>query len=119
MSVSDAKKALAKGFTIKGADGSDYIFNAKLVAKYEDGEGRRLGADPGRLMQLPRAILAVQKANGGVREHPSDNPPQRSLLHGLGNSRGIIVFADAGTGEVRGFIYGRRFKGLKRMHEKK
>lgn len=119
MSLDDAKKALTKGFTVKGADGKDYTFGPKLVEKYEGGEGGRAqGADPGRLRQLPRAVLAVQKASHGAKNHPLDNPPQRSLLHDLGNSHGIIVFTDAATREVRGFIYSDKFQKLERKHER-
>jgi len=118
MSLGDAKKALTKGFTVKGADGKDYTFGPKLVEKYEGGGGRAQGASPGRLGHLPRAILTVQKASHGVKERPNDNPPQRSMLHDLGNSRGAIVFVDAATCEVRGFIYSNKFRKLQGMHEK-
>ena len=118
MSVRSARAALKTGFAIRAADGREYRFTERLVGKYLSGSGRSQGADVDRLHHLPRAMEAVAKANGGMRLHPNDNPPQRSFLHRFDNGHAALVFADASSGEIRSFIYSSRPGKLERKHSR-
>ena len=55
----------------------------------------------------------------GINLHPMDNPPQKTYLHKLKNDRAIIVYTNAKTGDVRGFIYSSKgLNYLMRIHKK-
>ncbi len=112
--ITSMAKKLESGFDVKDREGNIVKFTSALASKYLQGIGRKSGIDVERLKQLPRAILAVHKANGGVVLHPKDNPPEKSYFHRFSDKRGIIVFTDAKTGAVRGFIYGKTRKLLEK-----
>ena len=118
MSLKSARAALSRDVSVMGRDGQAYRFTKHLLSKYLEGKGRSAGADLDRLRHLPRAIEAIRKCSGGMRLHPGDNPPQKTVFHQFDKRHGAIVFIDAKTNEVRGFIYSKSWRKLVRVHEK-
>ena len=71
----------------------------------------RLRPCPGRPAGRPWRLagaLAVRSANAGVVELLGHRPVQRQYLHRLGDKGAIVVYVEAETGQVRGFIYSTR-----------
>lgn len=104
ISRSAAANALKSGFSVKAAGGYHVKFTSRLNRKYMDGKGRLRGPSPERLYHLGQAVTAARKANRGIFMLKGDNPPQIAFLHQTGKRSGMVVFADAETKVVRGFI---------------
>ena len=103
-SISDATAALRIGFDVKSANGTVCHFGESIYDKYVMGE-RKGGATPNRLINLPRAVEAIKKANVSVTELPNTNPPQTRYVHKLGEKQAIVVFVETETKNVRSMIY--------------
>lgn len=99
-----AANALKTGFTVKAAGGNRIRFTSRLNNKYMNGKGRSQGPTPERLYHLGQAVAAARKANRGIFMLKGDNPPQIAFLHQTGKRSGMVVFTDAKTKVVRGFI---------------
>ena len=95
---------LSRGILARDAQGREVRFGDRLVGKYVAGLGRA-STDVRRLRSVGRAVLAVRSANAGVVELPGHRPVQRQYLHRLGDRGAIVVYVEAETGQVRGFIY--------------
>lgn len=104
VSRSAAANALKSGFSVKAAGGESVRFSSALSEKYISGKGRIQGENPERLYHLGKAVTAARKANRGIYRLGGDNPPQIAFLHQSGKREGMVVFADARTKKVRGFI---------------
>ena len=104
VSRSAAANALKSGFTVKAAGGDKIRFTSRLNNKYMNGKGRSQGQNPERLYHLGQAVTAARKANRGIFMLKGDNPPQIAFLHQTSKRSGMVVFADAKTKVVRGFI---------------
>ena len=107
VTVPEAMTMLSRGILARDAQGREVRFGDRLVGKYVAGLGRA-STDVRRLQSVGRAVLAVRSANAGVVELPGHRPVQRQYLHRLGDKGAIVVYVEAETGQVRGFIYSTR-----------
>ena len=124
-SIASAKAALKQSFVVQASDKKSIHFNSSLYDKYKYGVGRSKDKpkvsldlssavndvytpngkpDPGRLVHLGKAVTAVRKSNIGRFNLPKDSPPQIAYLHQFSKKKNMVVFVDAKTKVVRGFI---------------
>jgi len=115
VSLKRACAALKVSFAIKGKDGNEYHFTDCLIGKYVEGT-RKDGVDLNRLKHLPKAIETIMTSI--PHSHPLDNPSQKTFFRMFEDRHGMIVFADANTHVIRGFIPSRKPANLLRMHNK-
>ena len=101
-------------FAVATTDGHYVVFAPRLLEKYNEGVGRHgKGGAPERLKHLARAVHAIRNSRDIV-DFPGDNPPQIAIVERMtvtNRRRGktkhyaVVVYVDANSREVRGFIY--------------